>query len=39
MQEERVIEAPGPTELQIAIQATGLCGSVLEFGERLDLVL
>jgi len=34
MQEERVIEAPGPTELQIAIQATGLCGSDLHYYQE-----
>lgn len=32
--EERTIESPNPTELQIAIKATGLCGSDLHYYQH-----
>ncbi|CAD6564936.1 MAG: hypothetical protein ASARMPREDX12_004511 [Alectoria sarmentosa] len=32
--EERTLESPGPAELQIAIRATGLCGSDLHYYQH-----
>lgn len=33
-QEKRSIEAPGPGEAQVAVKATGLCGSDLHYYVR-----